>query len=342
MIFYINNGDNMSKLNLKKKKNKKHKIKYFMFLILIYFTFCYTFYYYVEKNKKENNKIFINFLLKGGNISTLSDYKLTKIVNNTMSYFLKINFENPKTLLNTSILKYNKKSKEKEDDYSNLEELKQMSSFIEDPNHTDITKPILYLYNTHQLENYSSDSLELYGITPNVQMASYILKEKMNKLGIATVVEEANLSEYLSINNWDYSSSYKASRVFMLEKKITYPTLKYFIDIHRDSVSSTIDINNKKYARILFVVGLEHKNYQSNLDTANKVNSLINKYYPKLSKGVLQKQGKGVNGIYNQDISSNVMLIEVGGNENTIEEVFNSIEALSVVLNEYIKGESNE
>ena len=51
----------------------------------------------------------------------------------------------------------------------------------------------------------------------------------------------------------------------MLDKKSTYSSLKYYIDIHRDSVSkniTTVNINNKNYAKILFVVGLEHNNYQ--------------------------------------------------------------------------------
>ena len=36
------------------------------------------------------------------------------------------------------------------------------------------------------------------------------------------------------------------------------------------------------------------------------------------------------------------MLIEVGGVDNTIEEVLNTIEAISVVLKDYIKGGKNE
>ena len=34
------------------------------------------------------------------------------------------------------------------------------------------------------------------------------------------------------------------------------------------------------------------------------------------------------------------MLIEVGGYENTIEEVFNTIDAISTILTKYINGES--
>ena len=88
------------------------------------------------------------------------------------------------------------------------------------------------------------------------------------------------------------------------------------------------------------MVGLEHDNYQLNVETASNINSLFNKYYPGLSRGLYKKSGPGVNGIYNQDISGNAMLIEVGGYENTIEEVFNTIDAISTILTKYINGES--
>ena len=149
----------------------------------------------------------------------------------------------------------------------------------------------------------------------------------------------------MNINGWDYSNSYKASRIFILDKKNKYSSLKYFIDLHRDSVnknSTTTTINNKKYARVLFVVGLEHESYEGNLKTSNDINDLINKYYPGLSKGILKKEGIGVDGIYNQDISSNCILIEVGGVDNNIDEVLNTIEALSNIFDYYIKGENNE
>ena len=75
---------------------------------------------------------------------------------------------------------------------------------------------------------------------------------------------------------------------------------------------------------------------------ASKLNSMLNNSKKGISKGILQKEGKGVNGVYNQDMDYNVILIEVGGYENTIEEVNNSVEILSDVLIKYIKEDTNE
>lgn len=335
----------MGKINLRKKK-KVFKFKYLIYLFIIYFAFSYTFYFSLKNNNNINNEKFINLLLQNGNANMLYEYDLANFVNDTVNYLLKIDFRKPNTLLDNSILKSGRVSEviklEHNDDYSNMEELKKISSYIEDPNPIDINNPIIYIYNSHQLENYNNENLEKYGITPNVLMASYILKEKLNTMGLSTIVETTNLTDFLNVNGWDHSSSYKASRLLMLDKISKYNSLKYFIDIHRDSVSksvSTVSINNKNYAKILFVVGLEHDNYQSNLDNMEKINKISEKYYPGLSRGIYKKSGRGVNGIYNQDINPNTILIEVGAVENNIEEVFNTMEALSNILYYYIKGE---
>jgi len=332
------------------KKNKKFsKIKLIFYLGIIYISFAYTFYYSFSSKKTVSNEEFINLLVSTGNANILKEYKVTNIINKTMDFIFDIDFTIPKSLLNGSILKFGSTpeeiktiSLEYNDDYSNMEELEKISDYIEDPNPKETSEPIIYLYNSHQLENYSNKDLNIYGITPNVLMASYILREKLNELGLNTIVEEANMSEVLSNNGWNYSYSYKASRSLMEEKKLKYSTLEYFIDIHRDSINheySTTTIGDKAYAKVMFVIGLDHNNWEANYKLASTLNNLINKHYPGMSRSIMKKEGANVNGIYNQDFSSNCILIEVGGVDNTIEEVYNTMDALANVLNKYIKGE---
>ena len=52
--------------------------------------------------------------------------------------------------------------------------------------------------------------------------------------------------------------------------------------------------------------------------------------------GIYKKGGPGVNGVYNQDFSPNTILIEIGGNENTTNEVLNTTLAFSKVFMEVI------
>lgn len=331
-----------NKMHLKKiKKRKIFRFKYLLVIFIIYISFSLSFFVFMKNSSLINNQNFMKGLMNYVSVSEIYDYKTANIVNETIKFFTNIDLKKPYTLLNPVFsysgneyidIKHN-------DDYSNLEELKKISSYIEDPYPVDINKPRIYLYNTHQLENYNNHNLDIYNITPNVLMASYILKEKLNKMGISTIVEDTNLSEFLNINGWNHSSSYKATRLLLLDKINKYDTLEYFIDIHRDSVGSdvtTVSINNQKYARVLFVLGLENKNYNKNLEVITRLNNLIKEKYPSLTRGIYKKEGPGVDGVYNQDINKNCILIEIGGVDNTIEEVFRTIEILSEVIKEWV------
>ena len=103
---------------------------------------------------------------------------------------------------------------------------------------------------------------------------------------------------------------------------------------------TTLEYEGDLYAKILFVIGTDNEDYEDNLAMANKISSYLNDIIPGISKGISMKDGPLVNGIYNQDFSSNLILIEIGGNENNIIEVSNSINILSDALYKYIKGDN--
>lgn len=197
--------------------------------------------------------------------------------------------------------------------------------------------PLIYIYNTHQLEEYKSNYIEVYNIKPTVLLGSLILKEYLSKYNINSLVEEENLTDMRNNMNLKYGKSYQVSRVMLEKRKEEYPTLKYFIDIHRDSGIYILD----KYAKILLVVGLDQNNYQDNLNLSENLCIKVNDYMDGLCRGVMKKSGKNVNGIYNQDFSSNTILIEVGGNNNSIESVNNTMEVLAKILSDIVK-ENNE
>lgn len=203
----------------------------------------------------------------------------------------------------------------------------------------EVKNPVVYIYNTHQTEGYKSNFLETFNINNTVYIASHILNEYLNDLGVFSIVEQNSIVDVLNLNGWKYGYSYKASRILMEEAYKNNPSLNFFIDLHRDSASydrTTVTIDNVTYAKVLFVVGLEHENYQANLDLAKTLNEMIKEKYPTLTRGVLEKEGKGVNGIYNQDFSPNTILIEVGGQYNTIEEVNNTLKVMANILYEYL------
>lgn len=320
----------MKKIRLKQKYVKR--IRKGSYIVLIILSFICTYYLLLKMSLYSSNEEFLINMLKDANYYT--KYESKNIISKIANYFYDVDLKEPTTILE-NVLNYDNQFDE---DY-NPEELEGNSKHINDPNPKTINEPIVYIYNSHQLENYDDSNYQTYNITPNVMMASYMLKEKLNSLGIPTIVEEANITEFIRVNNWTYDYSYLASRYFINAAIEENKSLKYFIDIHRDSISkaaATTTINDKNYAKILFVVGLEHSNYQYNLDLANYINNKIKLNYSSLTRGVLTKQGSNVNGIYNQDISHNSILIEIGGMENKIEEVLNTVELLSQILKETI------
>lgn len=189
------------------------------------------------------------------------------------------------------------------------------------------SSPLIYIYNSHQTEEYTPSSFVEYSVMPTVQMNNYILEEKFEEKNYQTMVEEQSIKQILNEHGWNYAGSYDASRLLLEQAKNNYPSLKYFIDVHRDSLPkerTTVTIDNKNYASILFLIGLENPSYQENLSFTEKINEKLNEKYPSLSKGIYKKEGEGVNGVYNQDFSPYTILVEMGGPDNTIDEVLNT------------------
>lgn len=204
---------------------------------------------------------------------------------------------------------------------SNLDELFNSYTFHNNNVLYQSKEQIIYLYNTHDEEKYA-DNLTIY-------KATELLQNNLSKLGIKTIQEKAKTSELLTTG----LSLYNISRTFLENIMQKKHNVAYFIDIHRDSaVDTKIKINGKNYAKILFVLGLENKNYLKNKAIVLKMNDYLNTNYPGLSKGIYEKKGSGVDGVYNQDLSPNVILIEIGGILNNTEEVNNSTEIISLML----------
>ena len=276
----------------------------------------------------KTNQDFLKSMLADSNYHLLYEKKAHNLLTKAFTYFFDIN-EPVKILENTFHYK------------ANIEK----TGYIENPleQAKEVVKeekyPSVYIYNTHQSEMYQGKALENYNITPGVMMASYILKDKLAKENIETIVLEDNIIDYMNLNNMKHALSYKASRHFIENTIKENKNLKLIMDIHRDSIpkeKSTVIINNKACAKIAFVVGNEYDTYEENLKLTNTLNEKIKEKYKDLTRGVIIKGGAGSNGVYNQDLNPNMTLIEIGAEENTINEVLNTIELFAPIIGEYI------
>lgn len=339
----------MKKINLKsnKKKFSKKIFKFLFLIVLIVCSYFVTINYYSKKGIDITEEEYVKFLINTAYKTENPSY--TFIVNESLKLLSKFDLTKPETMLDSKFISkenvsYSNNKKDAtigEDDYdSNTYE--KLTSYISNPNNNESENPVVYIYNTHQLETYSSGGLEGYNITPNIMMTSYLLSEKLNKSGISSIVEDTNISEFMKASNIASTEFYATTRIFINNAKNKYPSLKYFIDIHRDSVSkdiSTCSIDGKNYARILFVIGTSNESYAENEKVVMQIDKIIDELYPCMSRGIYKRETSGWSIAYNQDISKNVMLIEVGAKDNTIDEVLNTVDALSVVLTKYMKGD---
>ena len=197
----------------------------------------------------------------------------------------------------------------------------------------NIDNPNVYIYNSHPKEAYADNARTVLDM-------DYIFKDYLANYNIDADIEEGDINNFLLINNLDYGYSYIASRSF-IEEKISNNNYDLIIDLHRDATNhddTYININGLNCVKILFVVGALNPDYEINYNLAMELSSLINSKYPGLSRGVLLKQGANVNGLYNQDLSTKMILLELGGNNNTEEEVINTISLLSEIIGEYLYG----
>jgi stage II sporulation protein P len=210
------------------------------------------------------------------------------------------------------------------------------------PNNVKITKkkltaskPTVLIFHTHTTESYNP------GNAVNKNFSSD-LNTTVNKIGTSldyqletqygiSVIHDSTIHDLPK-----RLGAYEKSRPTIQKYLKKYPSIKLVIDLHRDGeVKRNIDtaiINNEKYARVMFVAGIKFKNHEKNNATTQKLESEFDYLYPGLSRGIDYK-----NGNYNQDLSPKVVLMEVGSNENSIDEALRSTKVIAKVIANYLK-----
>ncbi len=205
-------------------------------------------------------------------------------------------------------------------------------------------KKVVFIYHSHTRESYLPHLPEgtladhAYHPEVNVTLVGERLARELEARGIGAQVNDTDFTEVLKKNGWKHPKSYDASRPAVVEAMKQDGDLKFFFDIHRDYLGkdlTTVSINGKEYARTFFVIGGEHARYEQNKELATDLHHAMEKAYPGLSRGVTTKSGPGTNGKFNQDLSDNSIIIEMGGVGNKLDEVYRTAEAVAEVFSDY-------
>ncbi|MGI2833459.1 stage II sporulation protein P [Bacillus cytotoxicus] len=214
------------------------------------------------------------------------------------------------------------------------------------PDQTTGERKVAFIYHTHSWESF----LPLLNLTndpnpnkatssvTNISILGERLREQLENEGIGAIEDKTDVGKRLISKGLNSNSSYKESREIVQEAMARNKELQYFFDLHRDSARKNVTtkmIGDKSYAKLAFVIGKGNKNYAKNLQLATALHEAINQKYPGVSRGVIQKGFQTGNGVYNQDLSGQALLIEVGGVDNTADELNRSIDALAKAFSEY-------
>lgn len=203
------------------------------------------------------------------------------------------------------------------------------------------------IYHTHSFESYlpllglsgDPDMEKAVDAKTNITLVGELLGKELEKYGVGTVVDQTNIGQELKKKSLGANQSYTVSREIVQSAMASDSDIDFLIDLHRDGVRkdvTTVTINNKSYARVFFVVGKASANFEQSYALAESLNEAIESQYPGISRGVLAKGLDQGNGVYNQDLAKNSILIELGGVDNDMKELKNTIEALAKVISDHI------
>ncbi|MFS0595938.1 stage II sporulation protein P [Peribacillus frigoritolerans] len=236
-------------------------------------------------------------------------------------------------------------NEERDASLQNLDEIKEPDKGVTNqPNQTTNGRKVVEIYHSHNRESYLpylkgvTDPDLAYHSKINITKLGERMVEDLADKGIGSSLDKTDIMGNLNNKGLNYAKSYQESRKSVQTALANNKDLEYLIDIHRDSKRkkhTTITIRGKEYAKIAFVIGGNNPNYEKNAALANKLHKALEKKYPGISRGVMKQGGSSHNGIYNQDLSGNAMLIEVGGVDNTFEEMYLTVDAFTEVFSEF-------
>lgn len=186
------------------------------------------------------------------------------------------------------------------------------------PSGADYSKPVVIIYHTHATESYQPvsegnfHSLDAYG---TVREVGNELAKALEAHGIQ-VIHDTTIHDSPS-----YNKSYTRSLETVKNLMGSNGSNIYLIDLHRDAaayignVPIATSVGNNTIAKFSLVVGTGNENAAALRQYADRVIATAEEVYPGFGGKIIEKAYK-----FNQYLSDRHLLLEVGNNQNTIEE----------------------
>ncbi|GIP39573.1 stage II sporulation protein P [Paenibacillus sp. J31TS4] len=202
-------------------------------------------------------------------------------------------------------------------------------------------KKVVMVYTTHNRESYLpelpgvTDPNKAYDPVKNVTLVGKRLAQKLEEQGVGAIAYSQDYSS--TEQDFNYYKSYKYSAKTVKEAFAAHPDIQFVFDLHRDSSKrdkTTKTINGVDYAQVYFIIGQRNPNWETNESFASQLHAKLEKKLPGLSRGVWGKNPNEGDAEYNQSLSPNSVLIEIGGPYNSLEECYRTADALAGIIAE--------
>ena len=213
-------------------------------------------------------------------------------------------------------------------------------------------EPLVLVVHTHGTEAYNECGKEGYynsslplrseDNSENVVGIGQKLVSVLNDFGIPAIHSEKLCDKESFVHA--YSTSAEEVKAYL--KK--YPSIRFVIDLHRDSIESAdktktnplTNIAGKETAQLMFVVGTDeaganHRNWQDNLSLALTLQSEISQDYPRLFRKINLRTAS-----FNQQLSTGYLLLECGSCASSYEQAQSAVEMFATGLARVIKSHS--
>ena len=206
--------------------------------------------------------------------------------------------------------------------------------------------PQILIYHTHSQETFADSrpgerADSVVGLGDTLQE----ILEKQYGYGVLHITEEFDMKEGYLERNRAYNYVEPAIAAALEE----HPSVQIIIDLHRDGVNGSkrlvTDVNGKPTAQIMFfnglsrtkesgeLTGLPNPYREENLAFALQLEYEAKQYYPGFSRCIYLKGYR-----YNLHLRPRSVLLEVGAQTNTVEEVKNAMGPFADILHKVLSG----
>lgn len=205
--------------------------------------------------------------------------------------------------------------------------------------------PQILIYHTHSQEAFA-DSVPGDDSTSIVGVGEYLASVLQEKYGYRVLHHTKSYDK--ESRDYAYSNSLPDIEQLLAE----YPSIEVVIDLHRDEMPAdrrlVVDLQGRPTAQFMFFNGLsrtakgdieylDNPNLADNLAFSFQMQAACNEYYPGLARRIYLKAYR-----YNMHLCPKTLLIELGAQNNTVEEARNACDPLAHVLDLVLSGEEPE